>query len=500
MMPSLEAERLESPDGSRHRLLGVGAVAVALSVAYLIFVVHYSVNMPYEDDWTVVPLIHSAIHGHLSFSDLWTLHDENRMLVPNAIFVALGVATHDDLIALTALSAVLFIATYFLFLLIFSSYIRRPLTPASVLLVGVLWFSVAGWNNALWGFQLAWYLILFFLMAMMALLVFRRPRSLAFPMAIVAAVLASWSFLHGLVLWPVGFICLVWSLPIDPRQWTRRSRTEVVVWVGSSLVTAATSLWGYKFGTLGCNVAGKVSFNCSGSVSSYAQGHPARVGEFVLVSLGEVIPNSHAGTLWLNGLLGALLLIAAGFVIFRSIQHRHDGRNCLPVALLTFGLLDDLLIASGRAQFLTELAPSSVYTMPNLVILIALVSYLWSAVLTSVDWKHSFRNRLILTSVVGFVAVQVVISTNAGIHGARYFDRHLTTGARLVVNLDRIPARSIGCYEFYGEFVYLVFSPAVTTYPAFEEARQDKLTVFSPALYRQYRAEGLPDISQCQAS
>ena len=452
--------------------------------------------MPYEDDWTVVPLIHTALHGNLTFGGLWALHDENRMLVPNLIFVGLGVTTHDNLVALTIVSAVTFIAAFAVFLVLFRSYLARPVTPLAVLVLGLLWFSVAGWNNALWGFQVSWYLILFFLMGMTALLVFRRPPRIAFPLAILAALLASWSFLQGLILWPVGLICLLWLLPVDPRRWSRRSRIEVLTWLGSTAVAAVTSLWGYQFGTLGCNVAGSIRFNCSGSVSSYAQGHPLQVGEFVLVSMGEVLPNSHTGTLWLNGVLGTALLVAAGYVVVRSVQSRHLGRNCLPVALIAFGFLDDVLIATGRAQFLTNLAPSSVYTMPNLLILVGIASYAWARFPLAAGGSTTRRRALVATGVL-LLVVQVVLATHSGVQGARYFDRHQATGARLVVNLDRIPAGSKGCYDFYGEFVYLIFAPSVGTYPAFGEARQDALSVFSPNLYRQYRAEGLPPIPQC---
>jgi hypothetical protein len=70
--------------------------------------------------------------------------------------------------------------------------------------------------------------------------------------------------------------------------------------------------------------------------------------------------------------------------------------------------------------------------------------------------------------------------------------------ARLVVNLDRIPESEKGCYLFYGEFGYLLFTPDVGHFVGFADARTDHLTVFSPGLYRKYRALGLPVIGKCK--
>ena len=150
-----------------------------------------------------------------------------------------------------------------------------------------------------------------------------------------------------------------------------------MIWLTVGFGTSVIALWGYKFQPLGCSVGGSLSFNCGGNVLSFALRRPVQTAQFVLVELGEVIPNANAHTLWLNGLLGAVLLILAGAVVVRSVRHRHTDRNCLPVALIVFSLLFDVIIAVGRVQFLTALAPQSSYTMPNLLILLAIVIYGW---------------------------------------------------------------------------------------------------------------------------
>ena len=125
------------------RSIGVLAALVLTPLLYLIFVIHYAVNVPSEDDWTVVPIIHAALHGQLTFAMLWSLHGENRMLFPNLAFVTLGTLSHDDIALLPMASAAIFIVSFFVFLALLRAYRRRPLTPLPILVFGVVWFSIA---------------------------------------------------------------------------------------------------------------------------------------------------------------------------------------------------------------------------------------------------------------------------------------------------------------------------------------------------------------------
>ena len=102
-------------------------------------------NTLFDDDWSVVPLIHAAIHGHLSFGSLWAQHNENRVLVPNLVLVTVGVLSRDDVRTALLLGAVLFAATFFLLLDLYRSYSGRAFGLVSVLALGLVWFSLADW-------------------------------------------------------------------------------------------------------------------------------------------------------------------------------------------------------------------------------------------------------------------------------------------------------------------------------------------------------------------
>ena len=304
----------------------------------------------------------------------------------------------------------------------------------------------------------------------------------------VAAVAASFSFLQGLALWPVGLICLLWTFSLDAPE-ARRRIVEASIWVTAALGTTVAALWGYDFKPLGCSVGSQVQAVCDGSVSSFALHHPWSVVEWILVAIGEIIPNTHAGTLWLNGLLGTVLLAAAIGIVIQSIRNRQDGHNCLPTALILFGLLFDFLIAVLRAELLTISWVNSSYEMPNLLILLAIIIYAW-------DWlARAHVARAFAVIGVALLVLQSVIATRSGIVGSRAFDEHQATAAQLAVNLDAITPQERNCYDLNGVLAYLLFP--VVNYVGYAEAREDHLSVFAPDFRHRYREEGLPRLAQC---
>ncbi len=153
------------------KVLGILTVAgfAVPALAYFAFVHHYALNVPVNDQWSDVLLVEKAFSGHLSLGDLWAQHNENRILVPNLIVLLLAYTTHLDIITEDYLSAVLLAGSVFL---IVRTHRRR--SPATPLIwycpVAILMFSWAQYENTLWGFQLAWYVVLICLAGTLAVL------------------------------------------------------------------------------------------------------------------------------------------------------------------------------------------------------------------------------------------------------------------------------------------------------------------------------------------
>ena len=195
------------------------ATASVAPILYLVFIDRYATNSFYGDDWSVAPMIRSALSDHVSLGQLWAQYNESRLFVGNTIDVLFGFFDRFDLRSVMFLSAVLFIASYTVLLALFRRYLGTRLTPIPVLVVGLTWFSLADVQNSLWAFQVSWYLtVLFFVLVLCALQVPDSRRGLWFAVAVMAAIAASLSTVQGFLCWPLGAICIVWSQP-----WARRS-------------------------------------------------------------------------------------------------------------------------------------------------------------------------------------------------------------------------------------------------------------------------------------
>jgi hypothetical protein len=447
---------------------------VALAGLYVTFVAAYGVNGLWFDDWGFVSVVHAAHTGHLTVGLLWAQHNENRMAVPYLAMLAVALPTHYDTKIVMLLDAVLFIATFGVWLAIVSSFCQRRVTLPLVAACGVVWFSLADWQNALWGFQLAWYLILGALMLMLLLLLNRSPDRSEFGRlvgAVAVAGVASFSSAQGLLLWPVGLVCLAWGWR---GAWRTRARIEAPVWVGAGAVATAIYFVGYSGNGFSPDVLVK---------------RPGLVVDSVLANIGNVFPSS-SPLLGLHEAIGAVILAATVAVSCLSLRDRKlEPRGTLPLCLLVFAVLFDLSVTTDRLIFGLALSVTSRYTMANLLLPLGLIAYGWSRV------PMRLRVRRLPTAVVAIVGVcgvlvlaQFAVSTAYGLRQAAQHRAVMTTANRIVVNFDRIPPAKQGCYEF----ALVGDAGLVGDLTALREARSEGLTMFSAA--RTYRELGLPDI------
>jgi hypothetical protein len=493
---------LEGSTARRTAVLVIAAAAPAL--LYLAYVVHYSVDAPWSDDWSIVTVVHSALHGRLSLSELWSQYTGTRLLVGRLVFVAFGFIDRLDEKSVILFSAGTFIGTYVLFLRLFRSYLGRRLPIASVFVLGMLWFSLVDEQNALWSFQLSWYLALFFfVVATYFLLEPLSRRNLCFGFAIVAAVAGSLSEVLGFVIWPVGLICLAWS-----RAWDRRTRYESVIWVAAAVITTAGYLPGYHTANDGC--ISPVGTICS---TTFGLHHPAQLVRFFLLLVASVFPTSslnwttspsHFGEL---ELLGAAIIVVAALIVVQSGRERYrkGPTNPLAVLLIVFAVLVDFMFAISRVG---EGLPSALqygrYTMPNVILLVGIVVGAWAHLpnLRNRGTPMDRRRRLKLVGVAAlalFLVAQLVLGTKSGVANGRLMRQTTESDARVMVNLDRIPIARRGC-----DLSFTVYNGALSPSDALfllvsvrHFAMQDHLSLFQPGSKHALRAEGLPNIALC---
>lgn len=378
------ADREESVSWlARHNTALTTTVACVTPILYLLFISHYATDALQNDEWSMVPFLHEALHGHFSMGQLWSQHNAARVPLIGLYLLLFALADHLDIRAAIFCSGLVYTAGYPILLVLCRQYRGRRLTPIPVLIIGVVWFSLADTQNALWAFQVGWFLAMLAFVAMLyALLVAQGHRTLWFALAVFAAVVATLSQFQGFLLWPVGVLCILWA---QPR--VRRTYNELAVWIGSTLAIVCIYLVGYDFSMTGCSPY----FGCT---PTSAVSHPLTTVRVFIALIGNVIPGTYRG----NGvgslggqllsaplnplrfeLLGIALLGAAIFVIVQSWRHRDEERFPLPLLLIGFALLFDVTVTWGRVGGgAAGAVEGNRYVLPNLVLLIGLVLYAWS--------------------------------------------------------------------------------------------------------------------------
>ena len=353
------------------------AIFALIVVAYAAFVVRLSVNVPIFDQWSDLGLIAHS-YRHLTLGDLWAQHNENRMLFPNLVVLGLSRTTHFNIVVEQYLSALLLFASI---TLIVVTHVRRWKLPLLAYVpVVVLMLSVAQYENSLWGFQIAWYMILFSVAVALWALGRRTVSWPLFALAACAAVVGSYSSLQGLLIWVVGAMLL-----------RGKPRAMMQVWVVAAVVTGVVYFIGYQR-------------------NPYSSQLPSveTAFRFFFLNVGDVVGAHTTGTP-LPVLVLGLVITALGVV---SVVAWANGKgDAIGAALVVFGLLFALTVTLGRGSLGLQLAGQSRYVTFNLLTVVGIY-------LSACTWHWSHRPEFRWVAGV-VVALAVLLGTVNGIPAAR---------------------------------------------------------------------------------
>ncbi len=414
-------------------------VGFALPVgAYLAILAHYQVNAVVGDQWEDVPIIARSYVHFPDWSSLWALHTDNRIFFPNLIVIGLAHAVSFNIKVEEYLSALMLLGAVALF--IWAHKRRSPDTPLLFYCpVAIVMLTLTQWQNALWGFQMAWYLVLFALALTVALL--DRPR-LGWPIfvaSVVVAVVGSYSSFQGLLIWPVGLVLLYHR---------RRPAWTFVSWIVAALATSAFYFRNY---------------HAPSSTPGYALHHPTLVVKFFLFALGDVVGVQMNGGAPGNPAViafGAVIFVLAVFVVLKwGIRRDERGGVPIGIAMIAFGLLFDAFITEGRLFFGVWGASQSRYTTYDVMVLAGIYMTMLSpapsrdqvksragrrgatgrphqAISTIRAVVDRIDRRIVVRVALVAMAIQLVFSLHYGLEGARSEHQGYEHDAALTRNIN----------------------------------------------------------------
>ncbi len=427
-----------------------------------------AVDMLRADQWFDVSLIRHSFTGTLRFGMLWGQHGENRIFFQNLITLILAYVAHFNVLVEDYISAVLL--TGATVLVILTHRRRSPSTPwIAYCPVAIILLSVAQYGGTLFGFAIGWYLIVVALS--IALFFLDRPDLtwIALCAAVAAGVLASFSSLQGLFVWPVGLVMLLLRA---------RGKWLVAGWVAAGLATTTVYFNNWDAG--------------QGSIS-YAVHHPFDTLRFFFFTVGDVIgvqlPNSPSGAQYGVFALG-IAIVGIGIWSILSCGLRVDVSSARPigVALTWFGLLFAAAAAGARTSLGLSNASFSLYVTFDVLILLG--SYLIVIDRSQQNASNASPNVRWLPgmtiAVVVLIGLQFLLGTDNGIsYASKYRDFELT-GAIVTAKIQRAPDGLVGSQLGAG-YETADFIRQMTGF-----LRANHLSLFSTAAIDRYAKQSLP--------
>ena len=401
---------------SRTLLWGLSLFPIAL---YFWYINAFGVDVVFWDEWNLIPMIHHFFLGSLTVTDLWEQHNENRMLIPNLYFLLLANVAHFDTKIGMFVGAFFLIISFALLFVIYRKY--SPDRIWTFVPVGYLMFSLVQHENTLWGFQVAWYMILVCLLGMFVCLDRMGRTAWSFALATVLAILASFSSLQGLFLWPAGLVYIFAN---------RYSVNYKILWILFFLGTALVYFVGFDF------------HNTGGSPVFGFLSHPVNAMVYFFVAIGSVLPVGSNGT---KGCIGFVFFLLSVYCAVRAVLSvKSDRAYLLPMALMSFVIFFDFSLVVGRSGFGVGQATSSRYTVYNILLLIAI----YISVTRDVTKGLVGRKIFLLPAVAVGIAVAVQISSSFvdGLHEGRNLYEFRTKAAEVLFSYKTADPKRIANY------------------------------------------------------
>lgn len=196
----------------------------------------YGVDVPFADQIEVAEfLIRNHGKPFPAAGDLVAFHNESRMVFPRIAFFYLARMSGWNVKWEMAASLLMACATIALIGSLARLHFDRLTALAAMAAVALLVFSPVQWWDWLAGFQM----VMFFPPLLMAVALTALTRGRVWP-AIVAAAMATFSFVNGLFLWGALFPAVFLVDGVRKRRWL------VLSWIGSAVISIGLFFYGYR--------------------------------------------------------------------------------------------------------------------------------------------------------------------------------------------------------------------------------------------------------------
>lgn len=306
----------------------------------LYYIAAFSVNVVFWDEWGMIETIRRITGGTFSIFELFRQHNEHRIFFPRiALLLIGGLSKYNTIASQTFSWAIICFCT----LVIFKSF-RKNLTwsdyPKLLLVflpVSALLFSFRQYESILWSFEISLYLMIFGVVAAFACLRESKKTDSWFAISVLGAILATFSFASGMMVWPVGLVQILLSERSDWRK--------AILWCLAGTLVVASYLNGY------------VMPPDSPPLTDVFK-DPLGAATYFLVLIGAPLSFNAADA----GAAGLVMVLCTTWIFALAFRGRIVQGNALWLSFILFTILSSSVTVLGRAAGGTPGALSSRYT------------------------------------------------------------------------------------------------------------------------------------------
>jgi hypothetical protein len=355
----------------------------------IIYIRYYGVNVPYMDEWGFVPIIDKFYNNNISFIDIFAQNNEHREIFARIIMLIAMYFTHYNIVAEMYISCGITSLSLFILFILYKQRFGLSLTSLiGFIPISWLLFDYRQFENILMGWTIHIYLAVFGLILSIFSLKNTRKIDRMFILAIIGGTLSSFSFLTGLVIWPLGFLLIIaskankiflgalWSLAgivisyIYFYNWVKPGQTPSILYSIENPLEGIAYMFVY-------------------------------VGSFFIIEIHSIL---------VSFVFGILIVLAAIISIGLIIKNDLLEETLEWIALIGFSFASAVITTIGRAGFGLGQALSSRYVTFSLLAIIGLYS-----ITLKLSGIKNINYKILYRTILCFIVLGLVFGYSSGI-------------------------------------------------------------------------------------
>ncbi len=374
------------------------ALVILPAVVMGILIITYSVNIPYWDQWNLMPQLFIKIsQNSLSWQDLIAQHNESRKLFPRLIFLGLAYLTNWDvryeMLVIFLLACLVSVNIYRLNRLTINSNLLTTLLIA--FLANILIFSAIQYDNWFWGIQL----VVFMPMACIttAISVVYSPLNIRHKLLIcmMLCIISTFSYSNGMIAWII-ILPVLTLVPAKSRSDLLKQKWLFLSWIAVFVTNIIIYFYDYRKPEVSPSL-----------IPAFL--NPEQTLQFFLVFLGSPLGSGYEiYPLISSTFIGGLEIGIFLFLCLYLIKHIQDNslldRMIGWIMIGFYSIVSALITAVGRVGLGVESALPSKYTTFSIYLIVAIIHLL------PIVFSHIYSQSYLQKSQVWLHKITVIIA------------------------------------------------------------------------------------------